>query len=464
MSTDIFGIAYAMKAASAAAPTTSQPIKLSYTQQLCAAALGYGSLAAYQADDHEATDLAAAVHVVLDMDAVVDRAAELKLPHGKTELVSLMRSAFEERLPESSVHDSFDKLETCLLDNLQTLALNDERTSGAMASTNNDGIGEIYLPLIVPWDEVCASDGVVEVKIDGHINMELDNERPYSGHHIDVTAVLEISCIGRALFDRANFRLKHIALDYNWDGAGDEEMEVSLNAALSKLLGLPIWEHEDLDDAPVQTMDNPDGTIAGYLFDFTSLVSEEATEQIINMHGSLRVRAPADFFESVIDYRGSPRRYYVHGDEVEESPGMYFCRQCEANVEPAHFESAHPDETELRYVDGVERWKRWPARTKMNWRRPSLAKNCLAGVVEAAQAHREATRSAFHRWASEQESRDDRIGDLARDIRRDRKFPTAETSRDSLRGYIRRTARGWGVSEVFDEAWKEFRAARRHGG
>lgn len=456
MSNDIFDIAYAMRAASAQSPI---PLKLSHAQQCAAAALGYGTLAAYQAAPDESGDLAEATHVVLEVDRLVARSRGLGLPHDEKILVALIRAAFAQRLPGVTVHVNLDQLEDTLRDHVQQLVLNDDRAAGAMAQTNSDGIQEIYLPLDVPWDDIPLDGELLDIRIDGHVSMEPDVERPYAGHRIDVSATLALGRIGRAVLSTVAWRVDSAKLDNHWDGEDEDEgaaPKVSLVGALAEYLGLSFDDASELDDAEVQTLESEDGLIYGYVFDFTSAASETVARKIKRKHGSLSVQMPANFLDRVHGRAAVATRYYVHGDQHEADAGRFFCQQCDLLVDAMHFDAEHPGQAEERYFASLRRWQRRPARTKINLRRPNDAANALADIAEAARRSREASRSRFHRWMEEQLGRDDPVGDLARDIQQDRHFPISEASRDPLRRYVGRVARDVAVAEVFDGAWAEF--------
>ncbi|MGM3277458.1 hypothetical protein [Ralstonia sp. 24A2] len=70
----IRALAYTVRIQSASLP---KPVALGHAQQLVAAALGYKSLAAYQASQEERPDLSGTEHIVIDDDVLRQRAQEL---------------------------------------------------------------------------------------------------------------------------------------------------------------------------------------------------------------------------------------------------------------------------------------------------------------------------------------------------------------------------------------------------
>jgi uncharacterized protein YozE (UPF0346 family) len=456
MSFDILSVAFAIRAESAQSP---HPIKLSHAQQCVAAAFGYRTLAAYQASHEETHSLHGAAHVVLDMHTLLERSQDLGVPLDEPKWVALMRTAFRLKLPQATVHTSVPELEEALRYMVQHAVLNNESTAGAMAVTNNEGVGEIYLPFDLDWEAIPLHGELLALSIEGHVSMEIDVERPYSGHRIDIKATLTLGRIGRALLGTAVCHVEDAQLDYSWGGDDEqvaERSKVSLAEALARYLGLSLDESDALEDAEVHAVEGHDGSVLAHQFDFTSTASSEVAEKIEMEHGSLRVRVPSNFFDQVHGYAEHAERYYVHGDLSEDDPAKYCCRQCDTFEDAEHFEAQHPGQAEERYFSSLQLWQKRPARTKLNWRRPSNAVNVLAEVAQAQRSARDASRSPFHRWVAQQIERNDPVGDLARDIKRDRRFPISEASYDQLRSYLERASRSTAPVKAFKQAWAEF--------
>lgn len=142
MSVSLTSIAHALRVQSQANAT---PIILGHAQQLIAAALGYNTLAAYQASLEESA-LECARHFVLDLDLVHQRAHELGVIVSAEQLGALLRSTFAGQLPQARFHRSESALEDYIRDRLDHLVTNDAEAASQMAMTNGDGIGEMYLP------------------------------------------------------------------------------------------------------------------------------------------------------------------------------------------------------------------------------------------------------------------------------------------------------------------------------
>lgn len=298
MSVGISSLAYAVRKAS---ETTAQPLKHGHATQLVAAALGYKTLAAHQAavaEGAESEHLDAAAHAVLDEALLVDRAAELALPLSEAALVELVRNTFEAELPGTVFHRHDDALSDALRDLVDDRVSNHDRTCSAMASTNNDGIDEIYLPLDLTLAELPPPGEVFELEIAGHISMTPDIERPYSGHKIDVRCSLFIERVGRVAISEPEFRLEVAQLDYNWDG-DDEAPKVPLGQALAKELDITPEEAEELVDVEPLAIEGNDDMVYGYVFDFSEAASPALRAKLLKEHGSLQHRVPLWFFERV---------------------------------------------------------------------------------------------------------------------------------------------------------------------
>lgn len=155
------------------------------------------------------------------------------------------------------------------------------------------------------------------------------------------------------------------------------------------------------------------------------------------------------------------QRYYFHGDRKESDETQFYCVMCDLFQSAEHFDGREHDATQSveRYLRNVSSWAEQRAFWRRKWYRPDNAVNVLATAVrdhEAAQVSREASRSAFHRWVVTQAGRNDRIGDLAVDIQRDKHFPVAEASLAGLLAYLKRVPVQADILASMRAAFKEF--------
>jgi uncharacterized protein YozE (UPF0346 family) len=452
MSIDISRLAFAIRTDSAQSP---HPIKLSQAQQCIAAALSFQSLAALQASDDGNVSLDHESHVVLDVAGLLDRSQHLELPHDELLLVGLIREAFRKKHLGVQLHVSPEKFEDALRDFVQHRVLNHEETSGAMAVTNNDGIDEIYLPFDIDWKALPANGDPLEIKIEGHVSMEIDQERPYTGHRINVTVTLWLSRLGRTIYWVA---CRVDSAQLNWDhDERDEPPKVSLTEALAEELNLSFDEADDLAEAEAQQIEDSDDMTSELVLDFTTTDASKALlRKIQKKHGSLSVWFPIQFFERVYGFEPQPVRHYVHGDQIEGVVGQYLCVQCDMLVDASHFRTEHPGETEDRYFGSLRNWQKRSAQAKIKMRRAVNVVNILAADAEAERLARESSRSDFHRWLERQIKREDQIGGLARDVKGDRSFPSSNASPDGIRAYLWQAAASTAAVEAFERAWTEF--------
>ena len=183
MSTDILTLAYSLRVASA---SSSHPVKLSHAQQFVAAALGYGSLAAYQAADKECKKIDDGVHILVYSGLLQDQAAILDVPLDHAALFAMLSEAFGQQLPRARLYATASDFADRLTEIVQAHVPNDDVVASQTAMTNSDGIREIYFEVHFTEDDLPVVGDYPELPIQGHVTMEQDVERPYSGHHVDV--------------------------------------------------------------------------------------------------------------------------------------------------------------------------------------------------------------------------------------------------------------------------------------
>jgi hypothetical protein len=146
MSVDVSSLAYALRKSSF---TVGPELKHGHAQQLIAAALGYKSLAAYQAAvaaGAEPMQLDAAEHALLDEDLVVQRAVELELSHDREALNALIRKVMNEALPGTDVHREESSFGDAIAERLQEFVETSGPVANAMGDANYDGIDVTYMP------------------------------------------------------------------------------------------------------------------------------------------------------------------------------------------------------------------------------------------------------------------------------------------------------------------------------
>lgn len=271
----------------------------SHAQQLLAAALGHSTLASYQkaqSSNQEPETFNDVRHVVLDQPALANRVHVLDLPYTAQVLEDAVKLAFETRLPAVKVHLSESHLEDALRAHVDDHVVNsDGQVSGQMAMTNSDGIDEIYLPFDLDYAAIPDPGDSLVIKLDGHIAMGIDAERPYSGHKIEVKGTLEVERLGKRCLAAPVCDVEHAALHWGWA----QPESISLAEALADELGLKVSEAEELVDIEPLTLASDDDLVYGYAYDFSPAASPAVAEKLVAKYGSLQVTVGPNFFDNV---------------------------------------------------------------------------------------------------------------------------------------------------------------------
>lgn len=221
MTIDISHLAYAVRKASEG--DGFPPLKHGHALELTAAALGYGSLAAYKAaaaSGKEAVDLSAARHIVLQLQSTVTRAGELRPRAPSLTHLEWIRRAFAQCLPQVRLYIDENALFNALAALIDTSTVNDGDVSGEMVMSNCDGIREIYLPLYFSLVEMPIREPHM-LDIEGHITMDIHEERPPLGRKVSVQASLELQRLGQFVIAEPIFKIENAKLVYDW--ADDED-------------------------------------------------------------------------------------------------------------------------------------------------------------------------------------------------------------------------------------------------
>lgn len=158
------------------------------------------------------------------------------------------------------------------------------------------------------------------------------------------------------------------------------------------------------------------------------------------------------------------RRYYLHGDQMEDDSSRYYCAQCDVFFEAQHF-ATHGRHTGERFLQRLEQMRKQDKHAQLNWRRPDDAVNLLRESALAARAEYQARRPAFSDWLREQGrrmrtgERRDNIAFMAIGLVSRRGLPTRPKSVPLLIDHYSR----WGHQRyeliALEDAWDEFLAA-----
>ena len=199
--------------------STAAPVKLGRAHQLVVAALGYKTLAAYQAAQDvglEPLHLGDIRHIVLDHAMVNKRAGELGIALALSQLHELIGAALQERAPQVHAHSSFNAFEEHMREHVVKVFFEDNRVNTQMANTNCDGVDEIYFDF-EPGVEAIDVSTSLDTELKGYVRLGIDPERPYSGHILDVEATLGLERMGRQCFGPLDCQVKSAGVNSGWE-------------------------------------------------------------------------------------------------------------------------------------------------------------------------------------------------------------------------------------------------------
>lgn len=301
MSVGISNIAHALRDYAALTPT---PISLSHCQQLVAAALGYKSLASYQAAQKqgaEVTDLAEVHHLLIDQASLSDRASDLNVGMPPWVLEPMIAKAFGQRLPAAQIHGSTDSLEMKLSDIVSAQVIENDNVNGLMAMTNSNGLPDVHVEFdFNPNDRTMADQ--IEIPTRVQVVMNIDEDRNYTGHRIAVSCIIDLECLGQACFGQVLVLVSQAKMDFLSEEDYDFKPPRRLKSEVySELLGIHVDDLGALADVDPEELTGNSGDMTyGYLLDFEESATPEQAEVILRHHGSLTIEVSPSFFEGVV--------------------------------------------------------------------------------------------------------------------------------------------------------------------
>ncbi len=172
-------------------------ISLGHTQQLLAASLGYGSLAAIQASTEEVPGLEGADFVILDITGLTARAASLGLGSVSDQITGAIVSAIKsDPEPPAVFLTPLDFIEDVAGRFANDTVMDHDAVSNAAANTNAYFEGA-YLEATEPDEALKDSREFWEIPVEGNVGMDQDPDKPFSGDNILVKGVVRIWKAGR---------------------------------------------------------------------------------------------------------------------------------------------------------------------------------------------------------------------------------------------------------------------------
>jgi hypothetical protein len=280
------------------------PLKHGHAMEIVAAALGYSSLAAYQAAiaaGDELKDLSDARYILVQVQGVATRASELR-PRAPNSDIEWINKAFSQCLPRTQLLLDVPWLHRALSDLVDYTVANDGIVSAAMADSNCDGVREIYMPFDLAYELPPVGTAYV-IDIQGQVTMDVHAERPPMGRKISVQARLELERLGRCVVGEPVVSILDAKLIYDFADPDDEPREprkVRLEQALAEELDLRVREAMQLVDVEPIVDDGSSGDMPyGYVFDFSNAGSL-ALRAKLAARGKTILRVGPSFFDRVL--------------------------------------------------------------------------------------------------------------------------------------------------------------------
>lgn len=172
-------------------------ISLGHTQQLLAASLGYGSLAAIQASTEEDPGIAGADFVILDVAGLSARAASLGYGAASDQIADAIAAAIKSDPEAPAVFlTPLDFIEDVVVRFANDTVMDHDAVSDAAANTNAYFEGA-YLEATEPDQSLTNSREFWEIPVEGNVGMDQDPDKPFSGDNILVNGVVRVWKAGR---------------------------------------------------------------------------------------------------------------------------------------------------------------------------------------------------------------------------------------------------------------------------
>lgn len=172
-------------------------ISLGHTQQLLAASLGYGSLAAFQASSEEAPGIAGADFVILDVAGLSARATSLGYGSASHQITDAIATAIKtDPEPPTVFLAPLDFIEDVAGRFANDTVMDHDAVSDAAANTNAYFEGA-YLEATEPEEALKDCREFWEIPVEGNIGMDQEPDKPFSGDNILVKGVVRVWKAGR---------------------------------------------------------------------------------------------------------------------------------------------------------------------------------------------------------------------------------------------------------------------------
>jgi hypothetical protein len=172
-------------------------ISIGHTQQLLAASLGYGNLAAFQASSEEAPGIAGADFVILDVAGLSARATSLGYGSASHQITDAIATAIKtDPEPPTVFLAPFVFIEDVAGRFANDTVMDHDAVSDAAANTNAYFEGA-YLEATEPEEALKDCREFWEIPVEGNVGMDQDPDKPFSGDNILVKGVVRVWKAGR---------------------------------------------------------------------------------------------------------------------------------------------------------------------------------------------------------------------------------------------------------------------------
>lgn len=175
------------------------PLKLGQAQQLLAASLGYASLAAYKVSKET---IIGPGYFVLDLEMIERRQHDLGYASNSqsSSIVQAMMEAIRDQFKLVGLQLAFDgeDLFDLVRSQVEGEIASSEEFANAQAITNTAGLPEFQLEF-EPRSTLKEDQVEWVVQVEGSCGLEQDQDRPYCGDELDISAELFFQKIGRRL-------------------------------------------------------------------------------------------------------------------------------------------------------------------------------------------------------------------------------------------------------------------------
>lgn len=194
MKSDFSSLAFAVRQNIVASGAS---ISLGHAQQLLAASLGYGSLAAIQASTEEAPGIVGADFVILDVAGLSARAASLGYGAALDQIIDVIATTIKnDPEPPLVFLTPLDFIEDVAGQFANDTVMDHDAVSSAAAETNAY-FDAAYLEATEPDEALKDCREFWEIPIEGNIGLDQDPDKPFSGDSILVKGVVRVWKAGR---------------------------------------------------------------------------------------------------------------------------------------------------------------------------------------------------------------------------------------------------------------------------